>query len=278
MAFSGFDQNVVPPEMEVVIPLAKKDTPARVKMWITVLFIATLMVASFIHLSVNPADILTAPPEMIQFLAQNFFPPNTAIFANAVPIIVDTLFFAVVSTYISAVLAFILGVLMSERLNPNPIVRRGVRYFVAFLRNIPVLIWGSLLVFVFGIGNMVGLLALTIATMGFLSRSYAESMNDIAGDKLEAMYASGASYMQILVHGLIPEFMPAWLNWTLFSFEINIRASAILGMVGAGGMGMLIQSQLNLRNFTQASTLIITLVVMVLLTEFSVGALRKKLG
>jgi len=170
-----------------------------------------------------------------------------------------------------------LGVLMSEQLNPNPILRHGVRYFVAFLRNIPVLIWGSLLVFVFGIGNMVGLLALTIATMGFLSRSYAESMNDIAGERLEALYASGASYMQILVHGLIPEFMPAWLNWTLFSFEINIRASAILGMVGAGGMGMLIQSQLNMRNFTQASTLIITLVVMVLLTEFSVGALRRKL-
>lgn len=277
MAFSSGAENVVQPTMNMVIPLAEKDTSARVKMWLNVAFISILIIASFIHLNVNPFDILSAPPEMMRFLVNNFFPPNTAIFANAVPIIIDTLFFAIVSTYISAILAFILGVLMSERLNPNPFIRRGVRYFVAFLRNIPVLIWGSLLVFIFGIGNMVGLLALTIATMGFLSRSYAESMNDIAGDRLEALHASGASYMQILVHGLIPEFVPAWLNWTLFSFEINIRASAILGMVGAGGMGMLIQSQLNLRNFTQASTLIITLVVMVLATEFSVGALRKKL-
>ena len=278
MAFSGFDQNVVLPEMNSVIPLAKKDAKARTKMLINVAFVSALMIASFIHLSVNPIEILTAPPAMINFLIQNFFPLNTAIFANSVPTIIDTFFFAVVSTYVSAILSFTLGVLMSERLNPNPIIRRGVRYFVAFLRNIPVLIWGSLLVFVFGIGNMVGLLALTIATMGFLSRSYAESMNDIAGEKLEAMYASGASYMQILVHGLIPEFMPAWLNWTLFSFEINIRASAILGMVGAGGMGMLIQSQLNMRNFTQASTLIVMLVAMVLITEFSVGMLRRKLG
>jgi len=271
-------ENVIQPQMDMVIPLAKKNTPASIKMWLTVAFIMTLIIASFMHLRVNPLDILSAPPAMIGFMVENFFPPNTAIFASAVPIIIDTLFFAVVSTYISAVLSFTLGVLMSERLNRNAIVRRGVRYFVAFLRNIPVLIWGSLLVFVFGIGNMVGLIALTIATMGFLSRSYAESMNDIAGERLEALHASGASYMQILVHGLIPEFVPAWLNWTLFSFEINIRASAILGMVGAGGIGMLIQSQLNMRNFTSASTLIITLVVIVLLTEFTVGALRKRLA
>jgi len=260
------------------IPLVQKNPGKSLKMWLNVAFVAVAVISSFVYLDVNPLEILIAPPTMIAFLRENFFPINTAIIGNSVPIIIDTLFFAVVSTYISAILAFTLGVLMSEQLNPNPFVRHGVRYFVAFLRNIPVMIWGSLLVFVFGIGNMVGLLALTIATMGFLSRSYAESMNDIAGEKLEAMYASGASYMQILVHGLIPEFMPAWLNWTLFSFEINIRASAILGMVGAGGMGMLIQSQLNLRNFTQASTLIIILVAMVLVTEFFVGFLRKKIS
>lgn len=277
MEFNGFDSHVKQSQISYSVPLEIKNTQAKIKLWSSILFVLFLISASFIHLGINPLEILTAPPAMLSFLGANFFPPNTAILPNSVPIIIETLFFAVVSTYVSAFLSFTLGVLMSERLNPNALSRRLVRYFVAFLRNIPVLIWGSILVFVFGIGNMVGLIALTIATMGFLSRSYAESMNDIAGDRLEALYASGASYMQILFHGLIPEFMPSWLNWTLFSFEINIRASAILGMVGAGGMGMLIQSQLNLRNFTQASTLIITLVVIVLMTEFSVGALRKKL-
>ena len=274
----GFDQNVVFSDMNMVIPLAKKDTPGRIKMWMTVAFIGALMLASFIHLSINPIDVLSAPPTMITFMVNNFFPPNTAIVTNAMPVIIETFFFAVIATYVSAIISFTLGVLMSERLNRNAVVRRAVRYFVAFLRNIPVIIWGSLLVFIFGIGNIVGLIALTIATMGFLSRSYAESMNDIAGERLEAMYASGASYMQILVHGLIPEFVPAWLNWTLFSFEINIRASAILGMVGAGGMGMLINSQMNLRNFRSASMLIIILVGMILVTEFTVGFLRRRLA
>ena len=274
----GFDQNVVHPEMDLVIPLAKKDTPGRIKMWLTVGFIVALMLGSFFHLNVNPFEVLTAPPTMVTFMVNNFFPPNTGIIANSLPVIIETFFFAVIATYVSAIISFTLGVLMSERLNPNAFIRRGVRYFVAFLRNIPVIIWGSLLVFIFGIGNIVGLIALTIATMGFLSRSYAESMNDIAGERLEAMYASGASYLQILVHGLIPEFLPAWLNWTLFSFEINIRASAILGMVGAGGMGMLINSQMNLRNFRSASMLIMILVGMILVTEFTVGFLRRKIN
>ena len=82
----------------------------------------------------------------------------------------------------------------------------------------------------FGVGEIVGLLALIIATLGFLSRSYAESISEIAGSHLEALQTAGASYGQVLVHGLIPEFLPSWINWTLFSFEINIRASAILGI------------------------------------------------
>jgi len=273
----GFDQNVVQPNMNFVIPIAKKDTLASIKFLATVGIVLTFMISSFIHLGVNPLQIITAPPQMINFMLDNFFPPNTAIIRNAMPIMIETFFFAIIATYVSAIVSFTLGVLMSEQLNKNSFIRRSVRYFVAFLRNIPVLIWGSLLVFIFGIGSIVGLIALTIATMGFLSRSYAESMNDIAGDKLEAMYASGAGFMQILVHGLLPEFMPAWLNWTLFSFEINIRASAILGMVGAGGMGMLINSQLNLRNFRSASMLIIILVVMILATELGVGFLRRKI-
>ena len=273
----GFSENVVPIQMNTVIPLAKKDSKARIKMWLNVILFAALIIASFIHLNVNPFGILLSPGPMFSYLADNFFPPSTANINSYIPAIIDTLLFAIVGTYISAILSFILGVLMSERLNPNAILRRTIRYFISFLRNIPVLIWASLLVFVFGIGNMVGLIALVLATIGFLSRSYAESMNDIAGDKLEALHASGASYMQILVHGLIPEFAPAWLNWTLFSFEINIRASAILGIVGAGGIGILISSNMNMRNFTEASMLIIILVVLVLLTEFTVGNLRKRI-
>ncbi len=253
-------------------------TSRKVKGFLNALLMIVIAVVSFQYLDVSIAEIIVAIPQLVNFFIANFLPPNFSQLPTYVGPVVDTLLFAVVGTYISAVLSFVFGVLMSEQMNPNPVLRGCVRFFISFLRNIPVLVWTSLLIFVFGIGNMVGLLALTVATIGFLARSYAESINEIAGSKLEALHASGASYLQILVHGLIPEFVPAWLNWTLFSFEINIRASAILGMVGAGGLGILIQSNLNLRNFHEATTLMMILVSLVLLIEFAITYLRRKVN
>ena len=149
------------------------------------------------------------------------------------------------------------------------------RIFISFLRNIPVLVWAALLVYIFGIGNMVGLIALVFATLGFLARSYSESINEVAGSKLESLKASGASYLQILFHGLVPEFVPALINWTLFSFEINIRASAILGMVGAGGIGIMIQTNIRLFKYREALSLIVILITMVLVTEILTNKIRR---
>ena len=237
-----------------------------------------IVIFSFNYLDVGILQIITSIPNLINFITVNFMPPNFSNISMFVDAAFDTILFAIVGTYISALLSFFFGILMADSLTPNPIVGYAVRFFISFLRNIPVLIWVSLMVFVFGIGNMVGLIGLVLATVGFLSRSYAESINEIAGSKLEAMRASGANLFQLIFHGLIPEFAPAWLNWTLFSFEINIRASAILGIVGAGGMGILIQTNLNLRNFPQASALIIILIGMVLATEFLVNLLRRKVN
>lgn len=245
---------------------------------INVALYLAVAVFAFAVLQVNPFQVLTAGPGLMAWTMTNFFPlelNHLGVFMSAA---FDTLLFAVVGTYVSAVLSFILGICLSESLMPNPVIRGLFRFWVSFLRNIPVLVWTSILVFVFGIGNLVGLIALVLATVGFLARSYAESMNAIADTKLEAMRASGASWLQVIVHGLMPEFAPEWLNWTLFSFEINLRASAILGVVGAGGIGILIQSHLNLRNFGQAGTLIVLLVAMVLASELSVNLLRKRLN
>ena len=242
------------------------------------LFIAVpllVVAASFIYLRVNPVGVFLSFPSFFAFLRYNFFPPNFDGFRGHVPVIFQTVLFAVAGTYISAVLAFFLGILMSREMNRFVILRGCVRFFVSFLRNVPLLIWASLLVFIFGIGPLIGVLALVLATLGFLARSYAESIDEIAGSRLEALRASGAGYFQILFHGLVPEFVPSWINWTLFSFEINIRASAVLGMVGAGGLGLLIQTNLDLRGFRRAAALIIILVVMVLAVEFIVNIVRK---
>ena len=236
--------------------------------------IALATLFSFSYLNVSVVDVFLSFPNLILFFGNNFLPPNFSGFTNNIPIILHTLLFAIVGTYISAILAFILGILMSVHMNPFPVLRGAVRFFVSFLRNVPLLIWAQFMVFIFGIGAIIGVLALVMASLGFLARSYAESIDEIAGNKLEALRSTGAGYWQILYHGLLPEFLPAWVNWTLFSFEINVRASAILGMVGAGGLGLLIQTNLDLRGFRRAMALITVLIVMVLITEFLVNYIR----
>ncbi|MGD6774250.1 phosphonate ABC transporter, permease protein PhnE [Sutcliffiella horikoshii] len=247
----------------------------RWKTSMTVALVAAAFLAAYLYLEIDSVVALTSIPEFIAFFFGNFWPPEFGNTKHYLPLIIDTIFFAVIGTYISAILAFVFGILLSDQTNKIGWLRFIVRLFLSFLRNVPILVWAALLIYIFGIGNMVGLIALIFATLGFLSRSYAESINEIAGSKLEALRASGASYLQIIFHGLIPEFIPSWINWTLFSFEINIRASAILGMVGAGGIGIMIQTNMRLFKYQEAISLIFILVAMVLITEFCTNKLRK---
>ncbi|EEV39044.1 phosphonate ABC transporter, permease PhnE [Enterococcus casseliflavus EC20] len=258
-----------------VIPLRVESNKGRV---LNGLLVVVAVLLSFAYLQINVVEAFRSLPAFVGFFVQNFFLANFANIRSYLPLVAETVLFAIVGTYLSAFLAFVCGLLMSEQTNPYPFVRTSVRMVISFLRNIPVLVWASLFVYIFGIGNMVGLLALTVATLGFLARSYADSIDEIGSSKLEALRAAGASYWQILFHGLIPEFIPSWINWTLFSFEINIRASSILGMVGAGGMGIMIQTNIRLFKYREAFALIILLVLLVLLTEFAVNQLRKRIA
>jgi len=257
--------------------ISQTRNPINITGWGIAVAVLAIILASFIYLNVNPLAVFMSFPSFFSFAYNNFLPPNFTGISTQMPNVWRTLMFAVVGTYISAFLAFFFGVLMARTMNPFPILRGVARFFMSFLRNVPLLVWGTVLVFIFGIGSMLGVVTLVMATLGFLARSYADSIDEIAGTKLEALRANGAGYWQILFHGLVPEFVPSWINWTLFSFEINIRASAILGMVGAGGLGLVIQNNLDLRSFRRAMALIIILVLLVLITEVLTNTIRRLL-
>ena len=248
----------------------------RVKRGLLVLLgAAVVFCGCMAYLEISPSEAVKGFPAFVRFFVIKFLPASFKNIRAYVPAVIDTVLFAVAATYLSTALSFLFGLLMSDKTNPITPLRLLCRGIISFLRNVPVLVWASILVYMFGVGEIVGLLALIIATLGFLSRSYAESISEIAGSHLEALQTAGASYGQVLVHGLIPEFLPSWINWTLFSFEINIRASAILGMVGAGGIGVLIQTNLKLFKYQEACAIILVVIVIVLLTEFMTNKIRR---
>ncbi len=256
------------------LPLAKG---GRARLWAIAGGLLFLYLACMAYLEVSPLATLQSVPDFLAFFVSRFCPPTFGNILSYLPAVLETVLFAIVGTYISTLLSFFFGLLISEQTSPSPVLRYVVRGLVSFLRNVPVLVWASLLIYMFGVGPIVGLLALIIATVGFLSRSYAESINEVAGEKLEALRATGASWWQVLWHGILPEFMPAWINWTLFNFEINIRASTILGMVGAGGIGVLIQTNIKLFKYQEACAIILLVVAIVVLTELVTGKICSRI-
>ena len=160
------------------------------------------------YLEISPSEAVKGFPAFVRFFVIKFLPASFKNIRAYVPAVIDTVLFAVAATYLSTALSFLFGLLMSDKTNPITPLRLLCRGIISFLRNVPVLVWASILVYMFGVGEIVGLLALIIATLGFLSRSYAESISEIAGSHLEALQTAGASYGQVLVHGLIPEFLP----------------------------------------------------------------------
>ncbi|KAB7668464.1 phosphonate ABC transporter, permease protein PhnE [Bacillus sp. B1-b2] len=258
----------------LTIPIHQRNSK---KIYAVIAVILAVLIFSVFYLEISFVELLWGLPNFIMFFFQKFFPPSLENIKQYIPAVLDTLGYAVISTYFSTFIAFIFGILISENTNKFKSLRIITRSFISILRNIPFIIWGALLVYIFGIGGIVGVLALILVTIGFLSKSYAESIDEISKDKLEALRANGSSYLQILFHGIIPQFIPAWINWTLFAFEINVRASAVLGLVGAGGIGVLITTNINLFKYDEALTIIAVVVSIILLTEFVTNSIRKRI-
>ncbi|WP_198509472.1 phosphonate ABC transporter, permease protein PhnE [Gracilibacillus salitolerans] len=262
-------------QMNNHIPLKQGDS----KQTIVIMFaLLAALIFCVYYLELSFIDMIMGVPNFLAFFFQEFLPPNLGNFSEYIPLVIDTLGYAVIATYISTIVAFVLGILISEHTNKFKPLRVFIRGFITILRNIPFIIWGALLVYIFGIGGIVGVLALILVTVGFLGKSYADSIDEISGDKLEALQANGASYFQILFHGVIPQFVPAWINWTLFAFEINVRASTVLGLVGAGGIGVLIDTNINLFNYGEAMTIITVIVGIILITEYITNSIRSRIA
>jgi len=235
-------------------------------------------VACFFYLQLDLVAILSVAPSFLIYIATEFMPPSFSNTGEYLSTVLTTVTFALVSTLISAVLSLFIAFLMTDVIMPFRVVRGAVRFLMTLIRNIPVVIWAFIMVLIFGAWPIVGLMALIIATTAFLSRSYAESIQEISARKLEPMRASGVGRLATIRHGLLSEFAPAWMNWTLFALELNVRASAVLGMVGvAVGLGTTIQTQLQLRRFNEVATMALILILVVVTIEFASNFARKKI-
>lgn len=249
----------------------------KIKRRLSLLLLAAALVFSIWYIKFDILTFVTGIPIFLRFLFVDFMPPNVSDISRYLKPVLDTLAFGIVATFISSFLGLAAAFLMAHNTSPHPAVRMALRGVVSFLRNVPFLVWASILVVLFGVGTMPGVFSLILFGFGFLARVYAEAIEEIDRHAVEAVDACGATYFQRLRQAVIPQFMPGYISWTLFMFEITIRASAVLGLVGAGGIGSQIKLTMDLFQYSKTATVITILILMILAVEFLTKRIRERL-
>jgi phosphonate transport system permease protein len=162
--------------------------------------------------------------------------------------------------------------------------RRGARmlpYLTAksvlnILRTIPEMVWALIFVFLVGLGPFPGVLALGVHTGGVLGKLFGEVLEDVDMQPIESLQATGANRLQILFYGILPQVLPQFISYTLYRWEVNIRVAAVLGFVGAGGLGQRIYIAISLFLENQLLTLILAIYLLVTLVDYLSAYLRRK--
>lgn len=189
--------------------------------------------------------------------------------------IMESVAMAVVSTAIGIVLSIPLGLGAARNISPSPVyaVCRG---FIAASRAFPELIIAILLVKMFGFGPLAGMLTLVIASMGFLGKLLAEEIETADRGQLEAVRATGAAWPQWIVYAVQPQVMPRMIGLSLYRLDINFREAAIIGIVGAGGIGATLNTAFDRYEFETAAAILLLIIAIVMLCEYASGHVRRR--
>jgi phosphonate transport system permease protein len=144
------------------------------------------------------------------------------------------------------------------------------------LRTVPEMVWALIFVFLVGLGPFPGVLALGVHTGGVLGKLFAEVLEDVDPQPIESLQATGANRLQILFYGILPQVLPQFISYTLYRWEVNIRVAAVLGLVGAGGLGQRIHIAISLFLENQLLTLILAIYILVTVVDYLSAYLRRR--
>lgn len=207
----------------------------------------------------NPAVLWRDADNMRAFLA-DFFPPDFRHWRLYMSEMLVTVQIAVWGTALAIVCSIPLGILSSENLVPWWVCQPVRRLMNAF-RSINEMVFAMLFVVAVGLGPFAGVLALFVGTTGVLAKLFAEAVEAIDPGQVEGVRATGSSSLQEVIYGVIPQVLPLWISYALYRFESNVRSATVVGMVGAGGIGVTLWEAI--RGFQMAQTCAILIIIIV---------------
>ncbi|MBL0386423.1 phosphonate ABC transporter, permease protein PhnE [Tumebacillus sp. ITR2] len=250
--------------------------PSKLKYTFIFLILAVLYVFSYIGIKVNFVDLWTGLPNIGDMLSQ-LWPPDFVYFKSIMKPMMETLKMAILGTFLGAVLAIPFTLLAARNVFVNRWVTGITRVILNFVRTIPDLLLASIFVAIAGLGPLAGVGALVFFSFGIITKMTYESVETIDPGPLESMTAVGANKMQFIGFAVVPQALPAFVAYVLYTFEVCVRASAILGLVGAGGIGMVLKTNLDLFNYTHVTSIILFTLIIVIIIDSISAAIREKL-
>jgi phosphonate transport system permease protein len=255
----------------------RRFTPGqRVARFAIYLLIVLAIVQSVRTVEVIP-EFLADAPEQVVDLVTRMWPPDWQHYPDTIHgAMMETIHIATLGTLLALVLALPVGILAAHNLVPSTPVNLVAKLILVSSRSVNSLVWALLFVGIFGPGALAGTLAIAFRSIGFVGKLFGEALEEAHRGPIEALQAAGAPWLSRMTFGYWPQVKPAFWSIALFRWDINVRESAVLGLVGAGGIGMALDSAMNLFQWDRVAVVLIAIFVVVVVAEIVVTQTRKR--
>jgi phosphonate transport system permease protein len=223
-------------------------------------------------------EFLYDAPEQVLDLLHRMWPIEWQYYPEGVhDALFETLHIATLGTLLALVMALPLGILAANNLTPSRTLNFLAKLMLVSSRSVNSLVWALLFVAIFGPGALAGTLAIAFRSIGFVGKLFSEALEEARPGPVEALRSAGAPPLSIFLKAYWPQVEPAFWGIALFRWDISVRESAVLGLVGAGGIGMAIDSAMNLFQWERVALMLVVIFAVVVIAEILVTAIRKRL-
>src|SRR4249919_2201146 len=255
----------------------RRFTPAqRLTRFAVYLAIVVAIVVSIQTVEVIPEFLADAPDQMADLFAR-MWPVDLHYYPASVhAALMETIHIASLGTLLALVLALPVGILAAHNLVPFTPVNLLAKLVLVSSRSVNSLVWALLFVGIFGPGALAGTLAIAFRSIGFVGKLFGEALEETQRGPIEALAAAGAPWMSRMTFGYWPQVKPAFWSIALFRWDINVRESAVLGLVGAGGVGMALDTALNLFQWERVAVILAAIFAVVIIAELIVTQVRRR--
>lgn len=244
---------------------------------ITIIVLLLLFQFSRIITNADFKQVFTNSNQIVVFLSR-LIHPDFAYFSKLIVPLIKTLQMSLLGTFLGLLVAVPISFLATPVVTGNKYISVVFRSILGIIRTIPTLLLAALLVALFGIGEATGVITITIFTFGMVSQLLFQAIETIDFEPIEAQLAVGSTRTQMAVWAIAPQVFSQFASYAFYAFEVNVRASTVLGYLGAGGIGVILNSSMALMMYERVSIIILTILVSVVIVDKISGKVRRTLA